>query len=116
MRHLLHVAVFVAMAAGCSERTPRTLGAAPEGPAVLIAEAQRTNLESRVVLQGTMTRKCPVAGCWFILQDKSGIIKVDTKDAGFVVADVPLNTAMAVAGRVTTNGSERFIEAAGARY
>lgn len=116
MKRLLSAAVFAAAVAGCSERTNTTLGAAVEGTAVLITEAQHTNLESSVVLQGTMTQKCPVAGCWFILQDKSGAIKVDTKSAGFVVVDVPLNTAVTVAGRVATNGSERVIEATGARY
>ena len=63
-----------------------------------------------------MAKKCPVAGCWFMLQDKTGTIKVDTKNAGFVVVDVPLNTALTVAGRVVTNGNERLIEASGVRY
>ena len=26
-----------------------------------------------------------MAGCWFIIQDKSGTLKVDTKAAGFVM-------------------------------
>jgi uncharacterized protein YdeI (BOF family) len=116
MNRWLLVGVLAAFLAGCSERTPKTLGAAVEGAAALIAAAQHTNLESSLVLQGTMTKKCPVAGCWFILQDESGTIKVDTKNAGFVVVDVPLNTRMEVAGRVTTNGSERLIDATGLRY
>lgn len=116
MKRLLLAASLALLVAGCSKRTPTTLGAAVEGAAVLIAETQHTQPDSRVVVQGTMTKKCPVAGCWFILQDKSGSIKVDTKDAGFVVVDVPLNTVMAVAGRLSTNGSERLIEATGARY
>jgi len=63
-----------------------------------------------------MTQKCPVAGCWFMLRDDTGTIKVDTKNAGFVVVDVPLNASMTVAGRVATNGTERFIDATGLRY
>ncbi len=57
-----------------------------------------------------------MAGCWFVLNDNSGTIKVDTKNAGFVVVDVPLNTALTVAGRVVTNDTGRFIDAAGLRY
>lgn len=63
-----------------------------------------------------MTKKCPVAGCWFMLHDESGTIKVDTKNAGFVVVDVPLNSRITVAGRLATNGAERVIDATGLRY
>ncbi len=63
-----------------------------------------------------MIEKCPVAGCWFVVQDGSGRIKVDTKNAGFVVVDVPLQVSLLIAGRVTTNGGERFIDATGVRY
>lgn len=71
---------------------------------------------SLVVLQGTLTKKCPVAGCWFMLQDSTGTIKVDTKNAGFVVTDIPLKTSVNIAGRVVTNGLERSIDAIGVLY
>lgn len=102
--------------AGCSSRDATTLGSAVEGTFVPAASIQKTPLESPVVLQGTMTRKCPVAGCWFILQDETGTIKVDTKNAGFVVVEVPLNSRVIVAGRVSTNATGRFIDASGVRY
>jgi hypothetical protein len=51
-----------------------------------------------------------------MLHDETGTVKVDTKNAGFVVVSVPLNSILTVAGRVMTNGTERFIEATGARY
>ncbi|HMJ92351.1 MAG TPA: hypothetical protein VK530_21190, partial [Candidatus Acidoferrum sp.] len=60
--------------------------------------------------------KCPVAGCWFMLRDSSGTIKVDTKNAGFVVVEVPLQSIVTISGRVVTNGTERFIDATGLRY
>jgi len=63
-----------------------------------------------------MTKKCPVAGCWFVLKDETGTIKVDTKNAGFAVNDVPLNASLTVAGRVVMNGNERLIDATGVRY
>jgi hypothetical protein len=63
-----------------------------------------------------MIEKCPVAGCWFVLRDATGTVKVDTKSAGFVVVDVPLNKEMIVAGIVRTNGSGLLLEATGLRY
>lgn len=106
----------IATLVGCSARDRRTLGSAVEGASASIVSVQQSNVESRVVLHGIMTTKCPVAGCWFMLHDDTGTIKVDTKNAGFVVVDVPLNTVIAVAGRVTTNGAERIIDATGVRF
>ena len=115
MRRLLWVLIMVGLA-GCSKPGGRTLGSAVEGPGMTVAGIQKANVDSRIVLHGTMTDKCPVAGCWFILQDGTGSIKVDTKSAGFVVVDLPLQTALSVAGRVTTNGAVRVVDATGIRY
>ncbi len=62
--------------------------------------------------QGT----CPVAGCWFRLRDGTGVIKVDTKSAGFVVVNLPLGIPMTVAGKAVAEGDEVMIEATGIRY
>lgn len=116
MKHLAPLAAVLLILAGCSDGKPKTLGVPVEGTPVTVTGAQQAISESRVVIQGTMTKKCPVAGCWFMLQDSTGTIKVDTKNAGFVVVDVPLNSSVTVAGRVGTNGQERFIDATGVRY
>jgi uncharacterized protein YdeI (BOF family) len=108
--------IAVALLIGCTERAERTLGTAFDGTPISIAAARITNAATRVVLRGTMTEKCPVAGCWFILRDESGLIKVDTKNAGFAVVDVPLRSSLLVAGQVVTNGTERAIDATGVRY
>ena len=115
MRWLLLSCVFALMS-GCSEPGSRTLGAVINGTEATVAVARKANIPASVVLRGTMIQKCPVAGCWFILHDETGTIKVDTKNAGFVVVDVSLNTRMVVAGRVTTNGEERLVDATGLRY
>jgi uncharacterized protein YdeI (BOF family) len=113
-RQLLLAGLVAAVLAGCSERAPRNLGAAFEGRPVPIREAAAG--ADSVLIAGAMTEKCPVAGCWFMLEDESGTIKVDTKNAGFVVVDVPLKSKMIVSGKVVTNGSERLLEATGLRY
>src|SRR5262245_1312698 len=106
----------VALLIGCAERKEKTLGLAFEGTAVPIDAVRHASADSRIVLRGTMTEKCPVAGCWFILRDESGTIKVDTKNGGFAVVDVPLKTPLVVAGHIVTNGTERMIDATGVRY
>ena len=68
------------------------------------------------MLNGVMIEKCPTAGCWFRLRDSTGVIKVDTKSAGFVVVNVPLDTKITVAGKVVADGQDVQIEATGIRY
>ena len=116
MTRLWLAAAITGLLIGCGDRAARTLGADVEGASISIAFANQTNIDSFVIVHGTLTKKCPVAGCWFFLRDQSGTIKVDTKNAGFVVTEVPLNATLRVAGRVVTNGSERLIDATGARY
>jgi uncharacterized protein YdeI (BOF family) len=112
----LQLVCVLALFTGCLERKPQILGVAFDGQVVPVAAAKKGDAASPVVVHGTMIEKCPEAGCWFILRDASGAIKVDTKDAGFVVVDVPLQVSLTVAGRVTTNGTERILAATGLRY
>jgi len=63
-----------------------------------------------------MFEKCPVAGCWLRVRDETGTIKVDTKSAGFVVVDVPLNSKVTVMGKVINEGGEVSLEAEGLQY
>ena len=116
MKCLAPLAAALLIFTGCSDRAPKTLGAPLEGTAMSVTGVPNADGKSLVVLQGAMTKKCPVAGCWFMLQDATGTIKVDTKNAGFVVVDVPLNTVITMAGRVVTNGLERSIDATGVLY
>ncbi len=75
----------------------------------------KTTAARTVTLRGEMVEKCPVAGCWFKLRDQTGIVRVDTKAAGFVVSDVSLHTQMTVQGKVVPGG-ETQIAATGLRY
>jgi uncharacterized protein YdeI (BOF family) len=102
--------------AGCSQRSERVLGRAPEGAVQNIAVVEGKDRSAVVTVEGVMIEKCPVAGCWFNVRDSTGTIKVDTKTAGFVVLGVPLQTRVLVSGRLARNGSETVIEATGLRY
>ena len=104
------------LASGCHQPQGTVLGKAPAGEPRTILSVKTGNAPPQVTLIGVMIEKCPVAGCWFRLRDRTGIIKVDTKLAGFVVVDLPLETKMTVAGKVVADGNEVAIEATGLRY
>jgi uncharacterized protein YdeI (BOF family) len=103
------------LAVGCS-RSPLVLGQPPEGAPRTVASLKGAKIADPVVLSGSMIEKCPVAGCWFRLQDETGIIKVDTRSAGFVVVNVPVKSKMVVSGKVIADGDSFSIEATGVRY
>lgn len=81
-----------------------------------IAGARKADSGASLVVAGEMVEKCPVAGCWFEVRDGSGTLRVDTKNAGFVVLDVPLHSRITVVGRMQRSGGEPQLEATGVRY
>jgi uncharacterized protein YdeI (BOF family) len=105
-----------ALLSGCGAQHETTRGAALPAVAVSnVAQLAQVERATPVVLRGEMIDKCPVAGCWFMLRDKTGIVRIDTKAAGFVVSDVPLHTTMTVAGRVMP-GTQPGVAATGIRF
>jgi uncharacterized protein YdeI (BOF family) len=102
--------------AGCSKPHGTVLGKAPRGKAQTILAVRDGTTPPDVVLSGVMIEKCPTAGCWFRLRDSTGVLKVDTKNAGFVVVDVPLESAVVVAGKIVADGNDIQLEATGVRY
>ena len=107
---------FAAMAllTGCAP-TMTVMGRSP-GPTSVPVTAVRDlkTASTNTVIAGKMIEKCPVAGCWFMLRDKTGVIKVDLKTAGFVVTNVPVGAQIQAVGRLKTVGERRF-EATGIR-
>lgn len=100
----------------CGSEKAVILGKRPAGDPRTIIAARGGDTPSQVAFKGTIIEKCPVAGCWFYLQDETGVIKVDTKSAGFVVVNVPLQSTVTVAGKLVTDGDEVRLEATGLRY
>src|SRR5438874_5846422 len=72
--------------AACTS-APVVLGQPPAGTPGAIGSLPQAAPRSQVVVSGTMIEKCPVAGCWFVLRDGTGQVRVDTKAAGFVVTE-----------------------------
>lgn len=102
--------------AGCSGSGGHVLGVAPTGEPKSIADAQSAAKGTPIVLKGEMVEKCPAAGCWFILRDQKGTMKIDLAAAKFVVVDVPLHSTMTVTGKVAGSGDGRFLDASGLQY
>lgn len=116
MRLAVALTFCLLLTVGCRPRSSVTLGQAPVGQAGSVASLKTAGPAEAVVLTGLMIEKCPVAGCWFRLQDETGVIKVDTKAAGFVVAEVPVKSRMVVSGKLVADGDTFSIEATGVRY
>jgi len=104
------------LAAGCERHPGTVLGKAPEGQPQPILSLKTGDADREVAITGVMVEKCPVAGCWFRLRDNTGTIKVDTKSAGFVVVNVPLQSKLKVGGRIVAEGGEVALEATGVSY
>jgi uncharacterized protein YdeI (BOF family) len=107
-------AATVFLCGGCSSPTTK-LGQEPVG-----ASVQTSTREARpsqvVSLSGVMVEKCPTSGCWFRLRDETGTIRVDTRGAGFVVTNVPLQSHVTVMGKVIKRGDEKSVLASGLQY
>ena len=125
---LLCTTIALAALTGCQGSPSQTMGKAPvegAGPIVPVSQIKLVSVKPEdskklpaatpIVVRGTMIEKCPISGCWFMLKDKTGVIKIDTKNAGFVVSDLALNTEITVLGIPASSG-EACITASGIRY
>jgi uncharacterized protein YdeI (BOF family) len=106
----------VIVLAGCGKPKGTVKGTPPKGEPRSVLAVLAGDTPATVTIQGTLLEKCPVAGCWFRLLDGTSVIKVDTKTAGFVVTEIPLETKITVSGRITQEGDETVLNATGLRY
>jgi len=107
------LALAVAALAGCARAGGTVLGKDPGASAATPVSSVKSSQDA--TMTGVMYEKCPAAGCWFMLRDKSGVIRVDTKAAGFTVTDVPVNSEVTVRGTIKKSG-EPLLVASGLRY
>ena len=116
MKIIFGALICLLLVSGCGKPKGTVLGKEPRGAAQTVLSIRAGTTPSQFTLTGVMIEKCPTAGCWFRLRDSTGVIKVDTKSAGFVVVDVPLETKIIVSGKVVADGNDVQIEATGIRY
>jgi uncharacterized protein YdeI (BOF family) len=115
MCRLLLFSLLILGTSGCGQKG-KVLGKAPQDPLSTVLAIYAGDAPACLTLEGTMVEKCPQAGCWFRIDDGTGVIKVDTKGAGFVVSSVPLNTKVKVAGKLQHIEDDVQIEATGISY
>ena len=116
MRFNVPLLILLLLAGGCRKPDGKVLGKPPTGKESSVIAVRAGDIPPQVMIQGVMIEKCPVAGCWFRLRDRTGTIKVDTKAGGFVVVDLPLEIQLTVAGKVVSDGKDIVLEATGLRY
>lgn len=114
--YALCAALTLAVALGCHNSHGTVLGKTPKDTPATVLAVRAGDTPPTVTLSGVMVEKCPVAGCWLKLRDSTGTILVDTKNAGFVVVNVPLESKVTVAGKIVSEGDQVVLEASGLRY
>jgi hypothetical protein len=68
-----------------------------------------------VTIEGKITRECPMTGCWWYVQDKTGQIRVDSKRGDFNLPLKQEGRIIRTTGiAVKTEGGELQIAASGA--
>lgn len=112
---LLSTLTLALFATGCGTKQ-KVLGKSPKDKPSTILAINAGEAPNNLMLEGKMVEKCPQAGCWFRMEDGTGLIKVDTKAAGFVITEVPLNATVKVAGKLAYANDEPVIQATGLAY
>jgi uncharacterized protein YdeI (BOF family) len=100
----------------CGPAAAKVKGKNPKGKEKTVLAIRAGDSGTNVLLTGVIVEKCPTAGCWFWLNDNTGMIRVDTKAAKFNVSDIPLNKQVTVAGAVVEQEGEAVVYASGLRY
>ena len=65
-----------------------------------IGQIDQTHVGQRVAFEGTITKECPHSGCWAIIKDASGQIRIDTNDGGFALPLRREGSKVRVVGKV----------------
>ena len=73
--------------AAASPTTMDAQGAAPAlDPGLTTTPIGKLTAEqkgNKVQIEGTIAQECPHTGCWAVVKDNTGQIRIDTNDAGF---------------------------------
>ena len=92
---------------GCSSKNITYGNKISENSNIKIKEIQENKdnySDKRVVLEGKITQICP-AGCWFNLNDGTGIMYVNLSGKEYVMEQSRLNSSATVEGKVKYNDS-----------
>ena len=67
------------------ESTVAKTTAAATAAQVKIGEIGPNHIGHQVAIEGTIVKECPHTGCWAVIEDSSGQIRIDTNPGGFAL-------------------------------
>ena len=77
-----------------------------------IGDITQDQVGERVAISGTITKECPHSGCWALIKDDSGEIRIDTKAGGFALPLHREGSRVRIAGTIMlTEGGDVEISA-----
>ena len=83
---------------------------------VAIADITSDQVGERVSIEGTIDKECPHSGCWAVIKDASGQIRIDTQAGGFALPLRREGSRIHIVGTVMlTEGGSVEISAESAR-
>lgn len=91
-----------------------SLGAEPAGDAqtVSIGDLSEAQVGQTVAIEGTIDQECPHSGCWAVIDDGTGQIRIDTQKGGFALPLKREGSQIRVVGELeSTDGGDLQISA-----
>jgi len=66
-----------------------------------IADLDASRVGQQVAIEGTIDQECPHSGCWAVIKDGTGTIRIDTKQGGFALPLHREGSHVRIIGQVT---------------
>ena len=113
------IAVAVVAGAGWYVLRPKTetLGRYDAGvETVNIGELDQADVGQRIAIKGKIVEECPHSGCWAVIEDGTGRIRIDTNKGGFALPLRREGSTIRIVGEIEqTDGGSLLLSAEGAQ-
>ncbi len=113
------VAVTIVVAAGWYALRPHTLtlGRYDAGvQTIRIGGLDQGHVGQRVAIEGKIVAECPHSGCWAVIEDATGQIRIDTNKGGFTLPLRREGSSIRVVGEIDqTEAGNLLLNAEGAQ-
>lgn len=81
-----------------------------------IGDLDQAHVGRRVAIEGKIVAECPHSGCWAVIEDGTGQIRIDTNKGGFALPLRREGSSIRVVGEVEqTEGGSLLLSAEGAQ-
>ena len=93
-------------AASSSEELGKPPVSAPPTTIAAVGEKPAAFANKTIALTGRITERCPMAGCWFNLNDGTGDLRIDARPGRFSVLGLAMGARVTVFGSVVKEPGE----------